>query len=344
MGDIKMGLAMETEDNVVPFSLPDKPELKRKNYKDKRLLIVMPFAAWQDKRLSNLDIRVLLGFCSYTKKTGQVFNDNNDSATTYVSQARIGKEMGYSRQSINKSVKKLREYGYIVYEERRQGVKGIKGQTMRIVFGRDKKEKTNTLPQIKSLLSTHGDYRDKTDKELEDQEILEKIKKGEIQMKMTSGVVNTQMKRLKALSDRGKLDTKGAKDIIKRLKDAGQNVDNLLKEHEINVTPELTHQSEMCKPNDDIVTPELTPPVNPEVDTNNGFNNVYITYKGILNKHKTIGIPEPNETDQLLTTLLLEHKSKTSAGFITFMRKELEGGVYVSYTRLLEAYLSGEDS
>ena len=115
---------METEDNVIPFSLPDKPELKKKNYKDKRLLIVMPFAAWQDKRLSNLDIRGLLGFCSYTKKTGQVVNDNNDSATTYVSQARIGKEMGYSRQSINKSVKKLREYGYIVYEERRQGVKG----------------------------------------------------------------------------------------------------------------------------------------------------------------------------------------------------------------------------
>jgi len=338
-----MGLAMENEDNVVPFSLPDKPELKKKNYKDKRLLIVMPFDAWQDKRLSHLQIRVLMGFCSYTKRTGQVFNDNNDSAMTYVSQKRISEEMGISRQTINKSVKKLRECGYIVFEGKR-GIPGLKGKTMRVVFGRDKKEKTNTLPQIKSLLSTHGDYRDKTDKEIEDQEILEKIKKGEIEMKMTSGVVNTQMKRLKSMSDRGKMDTKGAKDIIKRLKDAGQNVDNLLKEHDISNPHVDTHSDEVCKPNDVKVTPTLNRKLNPEVDTNNGFNNVYITYKGILNKHKTIGIPEPNETDQLLTTLLLEHKTKTSAGFITFMRKELEGGVYVSYTRLLEAYLSGEDS
>tara|TARA_R100000654_G_scaffold74909_1_gene110502 strand:+ start:2728 stop:3765 length:1038 start_codon:yes stop_codon:yes gene_type:complete len=343
-----MGLARKinmSDDKVVPFKISEQPDIKKKNYKDQRLLIVMPFNAWQDKRLSHLQIRVLMGFCSYTKKTGQVFNDNNDSAMTYVSQKRIAEEMGISRQTINKSVKKLRECGYIVFEGK-TGIPGLKGKTMRIVFGRNKKEKATTLPQIKALLSSDGDYRDKTDKEIEDQEILEKIKKGEIKMKLTSGTIKTHMQRLQKFKLRNELNSQAAKLILKKLKDSGENVDKLLKEHEIIVTPTLTPKDEVCKPNDKVCKPndkKVSPELNSEVDTNNGINNVYITYSEFLNKYKIKDNPTQNETDQLLTSLLLEKGEDHVQEFIRFMEKELgDGCKYVSYTRLLESFLSND--
>jgi len=76
--------------------------------KDLRSYCIMPIEAVQDKRLHGTSaFTVLALLCTYTDMQG----------LTWVSQGRIAKDMGVSRQAVWRQVKKLKEYGYIVEEK-----------------------------------------------------------------------------------------------------------------------------------------------------------------------------------------------------------------------------------
>jgi len=72
--------------------------------KDLRSYCIMPIEAVQDKRLHGTSaFTVLALLCTYTDMLG----------LTWVSQGRIAKDMGVSRQAVWRQIKKLKEYGYI---------------------------------------------------------------------------------------------------------------------------------------------------------------------------------------------------------------------------------------
>ena len=73
--------------------------------KDLRAFAVVPIRAIKDARMTPKNLRVLIAFCSYCDHMGR----------TFVSQERIGQDIGSSRSAVSNHVKKLRDFGYMVY-------------------------------------------------------------------------------------------------------------------------------------------------------------------------------------------------------------------------------------
>jgi len=110
-------------DNIVQFQLPKKPRIKEKEpAPDQKRLSIMPIRALTDRGLSDAAVRILGILCSYTNRAG----------ITWVSQARLAKDMGVSQQAISKQFVKLKAGGYI--EVVRKGWKGQASQTVRVIF------------------------------------------------------------------------------------------------------------------------------------------------------------------------------------------------------------------
>lgn len=105
-------------------------EFKPEKPKDARNYCIMPIAATIDKRLAKHQaaFRVLARICTYTDNVG----------VTFVSQERLAADLNVSRQAINKQIKLLHDYGYLVYARKRY--KGQTTNSIKVVFDGVKSE------------------------------------------------------------------------------------------------------------------------------------------------------------------------------------------------------------
>lgn len=109
---------------VIEFKLPKRrPKVVEKVAPpDQRKFVVMPIKALTDKRLTDNQVRIFGVLCSYCNRAG----------LTWVSQARIGKDLGISQQAVAKQLKALREHGLI--EITSKGFRGERANTIRVIF------------------------------------------------------------------------------------------------------------------------------------------------------------------------------------------------------------------
>lgn len=110
-------------DNIVAFQLPKRPKVREKQAPpDQRTLCVLPFRAVADKQLTDGALRVLAAICSYCNRAG----------ITWVSQAKIAKDLGVTQQAISKHAKLLVSLGYLQIV--RKGFRGERNNTIRVIF------------------------------------------------------------------------------------------------------------------------------------------------------------------------------------------------------------------
>ena len=101
----------------------------RKKNEDLRNYSVLPFDAARDKRLhGTAALSVLCVLCTYTDGLG----------VTWVSQGRIGKDMGISRTAVTRQIKKLIEFGYV--EKVKKFSKHQRSDSLKVVFKRAPKD------------------------------------------------------------------------------------------------------------------------------------------------------------------------------------------------------------
>ena len=85
--------------------LPVLMRPKQLRAKDLRAFAIVPIRAIKDPRITPKTLRVLIAFCSYCDSIGR----------TFVSNERIGQDIGSKRTAVGYHVRKLRDYGYMVY-------------------------------------------------------------------------------------------------------------------------------------------------------------------------------------------------------------------------------------
>lgn len=109
--------------NVVDFKLPKKPKVREKDAPpDQRKVAVIPIRAIHDPAISDGMLRVLISVCSYCNRAG----------VTWVSQARLAKDAGMTKQAISKHMVKLKAAGYIEVVSKHW--RGVRPDTMRVIF------------------------------------------------------------------------------------------------------------------------------------------------------------------------------------------------------------------
>lgn len=97
--------------------------------KDLRKYSILPIQAVQDPEINRTAaLAVLAVICSYTDELGR----------TFVSQARLAKDLGISRPAINRQVKRLFDKGYLVYA--RKQYKDQRTNTIKVVYDRAGKD------------------------------------------------------------------------------------------------------------------------------------------------------------------------------------------------------------
>jgi DNA-binding Lrp family transcriptional regulator len=105
------------------FEIPKKPKIVEKVMQpDQRKFCVVPLRAVVAKDLTLTGLKVLCLLASYANKAG----------FTYVSQARMGNDLGVSLQAINRQIKQLETKGYI--KQFSGYATSIKGKTKRIIY------------------------------------------------------------------------------------------------------------------------------------------------------------------------------------------------------------------
>jgi hypothetical protein len=109
---------------VIEFKLPKRqPKIvERDAPPDQRSLAVVPLRAIRDRELTDGQLRALAILCSYCNRAG----------ITWVSQARLAKDMQVSQQSISKHLKALVAAGYI--EVTAKGFRGERANTTRVIY------------------------------------------------------------------------------------------------------------------------------------------------------------------------------------------------------------------
>lgn len=91
--------------------------------KDLRKYSILPIRAVQDPGINRTAaLAVLAVICSYTDELGR----------TFVSQARIAKDLGISRPAVNRQIKRLFDAGYLVYA--RKQYKDQKTNTVKVIY------------------------------------------------------------------------------------------------------------------------------------------------------------------------------------------------------------------
>ena len=78
---------------------------KQLKAKDLRAWAVVPIRAIKDPRITPATLRVLVAYCSYADAMGR----------TFVSQPRIGQDIGMGKSGVSYHAVKLRKLGYITY-------------------------------------------------------------------------------------------------------------------------------------------------------------------------------------------------------------------------------------
>ena len=133
--------------------------------KDLRMFAVVPIRAIRDPRLTPRNFQVLVAFCSYADHMGR----------TFVSQARVGEDLGLHGRTICTHVKKLRELGYITYAKPLW--RGQRSTSNRIVFD----------PQVKNEETIRSRLSAKQQMELAEAETIAKER-----YKINKRATNTQ--------------------------------------------------------------------------------------------------------------------------------------------------------
>ena len=95
---------------------------KQLRAKDLRAFAVVPIRAIKDPRITPKTLRVLIAFCSYCDHIGR----------TFVSNERVGQDIGSKRTAVGYHVRKLRDYGYMVYSK--PMFRGQRSTSNRVVF------------------------------------------------------------------------------------------------------------------------------------------------------------------------------------------------------------------
>ena len=92
--------------------------------KDLRRFSILPIEAVRDPEINrSAALSVLAAICSYTDELGR----------TFVSQARLAKDLGISRQAVSRQVQKLLQLGYLVHA--RKQYKDQKTTTFKVKYG-----------------------------------------------------------------------------------------------------------------------------------------------------------------------------------------------------------------
>ena len=105
------------------------PKIETLRAKDLRKYSILPVRAVQDPEINRTAaLAVLAVICSYTDELGR----------TFVSQARIAKDLGISRQAANKQIKRLLDLGYLVYAKKQY--KGQTTNTVKVIYDEQVKD------------------------------------------------------------------------------------------------------------------------------------------------------------------------------------------------------------
>ena len=106
--------------------------------KDLRKFAILPIKAITDPQVTRTTaLSVLAALCSYCDETG----------CTFVSQARLAKDLGISRQAVNKQIKKLKDLEYVVTAKNRY--KGQTTTTFKVIYD-DVKTEEEALANLSS--------------------------------------------------------------------------------------------------------------------------------------------------------------------------------------------------
>lgn len=107
----------------VPITLPKKPKIRQKEQQpDQRQFSIVPIRAITDRRLTGMEMRVLLLYCCYTNRSG----------LTWVGQQRIATHLGVSKMRVSVLTTALINKGYlkVVY----QGFRGERADTRQVIY------------------------------------------------------------------------------------------------------------------------------------------------------------------------------------------------------------------
>ena len=116
-----------------------KPRVMQKEAPpDLRKVSVVPIKAVFDQKLTHGALQVLAAICAFSNRAG----------ITWVSQARLAKDLGITQQAVAKQFKQLRENGYLITV--RKGFRGERTDTIRVVF--DKTVDTDTAIAVTSAI------------------------------------------------------------------------------------------------------------------------------------------------------------------------------------------------
>lgn len=143
--------------------------------KDLRAFAVVPIRAIKDARITPKTLRVLIAFCSYCDHMGR----------TFVSQERIGQDIGSSRSAVSNHVKKLRDFGYMVYAKPLW--RGQRSTSNRIVYD----------PQVKLEETIRSRLSSKQQMELAEAETMARMQE-EINQSGTNTLAELELSNLRA--------------------------------------------------------------------------------------------------------------------------------------------------
>ena len=143
--------------------------------KDLRAFAVVPIRAIKDARMTPKTLRVLIAFCSYCDHMGR----------TFVSQERIGQDIGSSRSAVSNHVKKLRDFGYMVYAKPLW--RGQRSTSNRIVYD----------PQVKLEETIRSRLSSKQQMELAEAETMARMQE-EINQSGTNTLAELELSNLRA--------------------------------------------------------------------------------------------------------------------------------------------------
>jgi len=107
---------------MTAFQIPEQTALEQQEFKDRRRFSIVPIRAANDRRLTAGTWRTLLAICAYSSKGGIV----------WVSQKRIGQDIGISQPAVHRQIARLKAWGYL--ERISHSKKGIKAETIRILY------------------------------------------------------------------------------------------------------------------------------------------------------------------------------------------------------------------
>ena len=197
----------------VNFTLPKKPRIYKKDAPpDQRKIAVMPLKALTDQTLTDGSIRILGVLCSYCNRAG----------ITWVSQARLAKDLNISRQAVTNQLMQLRAAGYV--EIIKKGFRGERCNTLRVIF-----DSSVDAATAMAVTSSMEDTRPPAIKEEQAMQAEQPDPEGQRRVAQAiSKVLKQPIKRYKTMPKQGETVTvKNMKEAIKKAQSKGTKpVDN----------------------------------------------------------------------------------------------------------------------